>query len=284
MNVLILGGTGSVGSEVSRALVARGANVQVLCRSDSSVARTEELGGAPVRGNISRPEEWLTALGNCDAVVQAAASFGDEMGDIDAGVVTALIRGLSGNGAGKCVIYTGGVWVFGDNTDPADETSAYAPPREWMWMAENAERVLHADGIDGRVVHPAIVVEDSVGVPALMLSEARATGEVRLPVALSATWPLVSQLDLGELYASVLDKGVRGDAYIGVSEPAVPLSRIAGIVGELAGLASPPVHWPLSYWMDKYGNWASGYGLSQHLVSDKARRDLGWQPKFRIEG
>lgn len=209
MKILILGGTGNVGSEVSRSRFAwRQRPVTLPYGRFRGQRRTTRCDAC--ERDITRPDEWIASLASCDAVVHAAASFGEDMGSVDAGVVSVLIEGLSEGRAYGRLIYTGGVWVFGNCTDPRYDTTPYAPPREWTWMAKNADRVLRADGIDGRVVHPANVVEDAIGVSPLILKEAREAGEVRVPVALTVTWLLVSQGDLGELYALALDKGARG--------------------------------------------------------------------------
>ena len=282
MKVLILGGTGRIGSEVSRALLERGAEVTTLCRSASSAANAEELGARPLKGDIVTPEQWTHELSSFDAVIHAAASFGVEMGAVDDRLVTHLIRRLSECEGTRRLVYTGGAWLFGNCTSLTGEAASYAPPAEWRWMAKNADIVAHSVGVEGLVVHPANVVDERMGFPSILLMEAQTSLEVRVPAPFSATWPLVGRRDLGELYALVLERGLSGEEYIGASEASVPLNRIAEAVARYVGRVGPAVHRPLSYWVEKYGSWASGYGLSQNLSAEKAKQLLGWEPQFKF--
>ena len=81
MQVLILGGTGSIGAPVVRALVGRGHHVIALARSDSSATKAASLGANPLSGDIAAAERWLPALPPLDAVVHLACDFGSEMVD-----------------------------------------------------------------------------------------------------------------------------------------------------------------------------------------------------------
>ena len=56
MRVLVLGGTGSIGSAVTRELALRGHEVLALARSDGSAAKAIGLGAsAVIRGDIATP-------------------------------------------------------------------------------------------------------------------------------------------------------------------------------------------------------------------------------------
>lgn len=77
MEVLVTGGSGFVGSHVIEGLVARGATVRALARSDASARKVEGFGARAVRGELGAiPDE---AARGCEAVVHAAA-FVEEWG------------------------------------------------------------------------------------------------------------------------------------------------------------------------------------------------------------
>ncbi|MEJ2479819.1 MAG: NAD-dependent epimerase/dehydratase family protein [Acidihalobacter sp.] len=282
MNVLILGGTGLIGRHAAAATRALGADVSILCRSPASRQHAEALNCAPLDGDIAAADggRWLQKLDQFDAIVHAAATFDEDMPDIDTRLLARLETAMDRRHGRRVLLYTGGVWLFGDTHGPADETAPHAPPPEWAWMSRNAHRVMVSQVFDGRVVHPANVIEGHPGAPSILVQEAEEASEIRLPLTPTATWPLVDARDLGALYARVLDAGRRGEDYIGAAVSAEPLAAIARRVATHLGLADAPVQLPIGHWTAKYGAWASGYGLDQNLSASKARRLLGWTPAF----
>jgi nucleoside-diphosphate-sugar epimerase len=77
MLVLVLGGTGLIGSAVMEELKARGHGVLALTRSNASAEKAARLGAAVMRGDIATPETWVPALPPVDAVIHAARYDGN---------------------------------------------------------------------------------------------------------------------------------------------------------------------------------------------------------------
>ena len=73
MRALVLGGTGSIGSVVSRHLLQQGFDVYALSRSSTSATQMLDMGAIPVRGDIRHPHEWIDCLQDIDAVIHAAS-------------------------------------------------------------------------------------------------------------------------------------------------------------------------------------------------------------------
>ena len=99
MRTLVLGATGSIGTAVTKELVRHGHEVRALSRTDASDDTLKRMGAAPVRGDLRRPHAWAHAVKGCDAIIQVAATFTDDMGDVDAHVLAAVsdaARGLYG--------------------------------------------------------------------------------------------------------------------------------------------------------------------------------------------
>lgn len=67
MNILVLGGTGTVGSQVARDLLARGASVHVLTR-DAAKSAGLPSGARPVVGDLLDPATVRTAFKGMDAL------------------------------------------------------------------------------------------------------------------------------------------------------------------------------------------------------------------------
>lgn len=73
----ITGATGFVGGHVAEACAARGHTVSALVRPESDVALLERLGVALRRGDLTDPNAVREALADIDVVVHCAAKVGD---------------------------------------------------------------------------------------------------------------------------------------------------------------------------------------------------------------
>src|ERR1035438_4505122 len=65
-------------SAVVRELLRSGHDVIALARSESAAHKLTGEGALPIAGDISTPQRWLAALPPLDAIIQAAAAFGDD--------------------------------------------------------------------------------------------------------------------------------------------------------------------------------------------------------------
>lgn len=280
MRILIIGGTGFIGRRVTERLLDWGADLEVLCRSASAAEQMEECGARPLRGDMRMPEQWIGRVPAVDAAVQVAGTFDETMGEVDRRVVTALLERWSDTPRRVRFLYTAGVWLYGDTQSVIDESAPYQPPQAWHWFADQAKRLVADSTVEGLVVHPANVVDTATPVPAILLEEARNQQALRVPAPLNHRLPLVERTDLAELYALLLDRGQPG-TYLAASEAGVPLAALAEWVARHLGWPNEPIVTPLDDWQQRYGNWASGYGLDQQVSSAKARA-LGWEPVFRF--
>jgi nucleoside-diphosphate-sugar epimerase len=160
VHVFVLGGTGSIGTAIVRELVRRGHEVYGLARSDASVNKLADLGATPLPGDIAAPERWVGALPQIDAVIHAACDFSAAMGEIDRRLLDVLLPALAARPKKPRFIYTGGCWLFGaTGDDVVTEETPFHPLAAFAWMVPNLQRVLDAPGIDGIVIHPAMVYE-----------------------------------------------------------------------------------------------------------------------------
>jgi len=161
--------------------VRRGHQVHGLARSDASAAKLAELGAAPHSGDITSPEQWAGTLPRVDAVIHAACDFSTAMGDIDRRLLDVLLPQLTAQPNKPRFIYTGGCWLFGATGDAvATEQTPFRPLPAFAWMVPNLQRVLDAPGIDGIVIHPAMVYEPAGGVFLRFAREARERDAIRV--------------------------------------------------------------------------------------------------------
>lgn len=94
MDILITGATGALGRPVVRLLAAQGHQVRGLARSDANVARLQELGAVPVRGDLFDAAVLATAAAGCQAILHLATKIPPmrEIGRRNAWLATDHIR------------------------------------------------------------------------------------------------------------------------------------------------------------------------------------------------
>ncbi|MGO4857774.1 SDR family oxidoreductase [Arthrobacter sp. 2MCAF14] len=73
--VLVVGGTGMLGSQVVSRLLAEGKQVRALVRPGSDASRLEQLGATIARGDMMDPESLVSAMDSVDAVITSAAGY-----------------------------------------------------------------------------------------------------------------------------------------------------------------------------------------------------------------
>jgi len=280
MRVLVLGGTGFIGSAVVRGLVARGHAVLALARSVVAMARLRDIGAVPFAGDITRLS-WIERLPIVDAVVHAACDVSTDMGAIDRDLLDALLPALAARLSRPRFIYTGGCWLFGATGDGiATEEAPFHPLPAFAWMVPQLQRVLAEPGIDGIVVHPAMVYADGCGVFSRFARDAAAHTAVRVVQSEDIRWPLVHREDLASLYALALERASPGSSYIGATIDGIAVGRLARAFARRFGtLNQQPQIIPADIVASELGEWARGYACDQRLSGQRARSELGWRPQ-----
>jgi nucleoside-diphosphate-sugar epimerase len=281
VRVLVLGGTGSIGSAVVRELVRCGHDICGLARSDASAAKLAECGATPMAGDIAAPERWAGRLPRLDAVIHAACDFNSDMGAIDRRLLDVLLPSLAAQPKKPRFIYTGGCWLFGaTGDDVATEETPLRPLPAFAWMVPHLRQILAAPEIDGIVIHPAMVYEPDGGVFLRFARDAVEREAIRVVESEEVRWPLVHSEDLAILYALALEDAPARSSYIGAAVEGLAVGRIISAFARRFGTRRQmPDIMSAEALAAELGAWARGYALDQQLSGAKARRDLGWRPK-----
>jgi len=248
MNVFITGGTGYIGTATIAALNHAGHSVEALVRGDRDVE-----GATSVRGTLADLDVLRAAASRADAVIHLAA--GDA--DTDRAAAHAMLE------AGKPYVHTGGVWVYGDTDGVADEDAPQRPPAIVAWRGANEREVLTKGG---RLVIPGLVHGRDAGlIPAFF-------GDGRVIDDGANRWGLVHVEDIADLYVRALD-AAPGSRYIGVG-PGQPTMReaVEALIGPVTGSITAADLGPIG----------EAFALDQRLTSERARRDLGWEPRHTL--
>jgi nucleoside-diphosphate-sugar epimerase len=280
LRIFVLGGTGSIGSAVVRELVRRRHDVHGLARSDVATKKLADLGATPLPGDIASPARWVGTLPYIDAMIHAACDFSTAMGEVDRRLLDVLLPALAAQPKKPRFIYTGGCWLFGATGDEvATEETPFHPLPAFAWMVPNLRRVLDAPGIDGIVIHPAMVYEPGGGVFRRFARDARQRDAICVVGSEAVRWPLVHSEDLATLYALALENAPARSSYIGSAIEGLAVGRIARAFAARFGTRhQEPEIISAEATAAELGGWARGHALDQQLSGAKARRELGWTP------
>ncbi|WP_193170698.1 NAD-dependent epimerase/dehydratase family protein [Nisaea nitritireducens] len=280
MHVLLLGGTGSIGSAILEELLSHQHQVTALARSDKAAEQLRAKGAEPLPGDLTRPAEWASAVTGVDAVIQAAAAFDTDMGAIDKSVLEAIAAAASGRDVPLRVLYTGGCWLFGETGNRvADESMPFDPLPSFAWMAENWEWLRKAPGIAPILIHPAMVYDEAGGVLHRYLDAASQGVSIEIWGSADVRWPLVHRMDLASAYRLALEKGIPGESYCVAAEDGVPTGALADAIRKRVGSLAPHTILPVAEAVARHGAWAAGPALPQRMSSRKIKRELGWGPR-----
>ena len=280
MNVLVLGGTGSIGDAVVAALLERGHEVVALGRSDKARLLLQEAGATPIEGGLRDPSKWIDVVDDVDGIIHAAAVWDQSMAEVDRRFIETLLASLQHDQSSKALIYTGGCWMFGETGDViATEESPLNSIADFAWSIPLMQMVLSAACIRGMVIHPAMVYERNGGVFAHIFEDAKRLGYVRVIGREDIRWPMVHRDDLADLYVLMLEQGKQGDVFNGAAVHGIPIGAMTRAIAQRLNIQSEPVLRDVASAMNEMGAWAKGYALDQQLSGQKAIEQLGWHPK-----
>lgn len=281
MKVFVLGGTGSIGGAVVDVLLARGHQVFALGRSPLSCDSLEKAGAIAVSGDLTDPSKWIHICDNVDGIIHAAATWDDNMRDIDRQTVEVVLHRLQTGDTNKPFIYTGGCWLYGETGNSvATEDSAFQPLASFAYSIPTIQLVLSASQIKGMVIHPAMVYERDGGVFEHIFEDAENLGFVRVIRGEHVRWPLIHRMDLALVYALMLERGEQGDVYNAATNHGVPIGDITRAIAGRLGINADPIVCETDKAIREIGSWAEGYAIDQQMSGDKARSQLGWRPEF----
>lgn len=269
MKVLVIGGTGYVGSSVVRRLRAAG-HVPIALVLDALDAPA----GVETRvGDLRDPASLRGAVAHdVDAVVHAATPVGDWDAD------RVALETLAGALAGRTLLYISGVWVLGHTVQAVDESAVTRPIRLVEGRAALEETVRNARDVRGIVVRPGIVHGAGGGIPAMMVDWARAHGTGRFVGEQGVRWPMVHLDDLAELVVLALERAEAGAVLHGVAETAVSVEELAAAADIAAGGIGEAGPWPEADAAAQLGpEFAQALALHQEVAAP-ASRELGWVP------
>jgi len=282
MRIFVTGATGTIGGAVAATLAAAGHEVLGLVRSEERgrVAASHEV--LPVVGDLADPASFAAAAAECQVLVHCAAEASERFHELDRRTVAALIDAARRPELPRLLVYTSGVWLYGDTGDAvADETTPLRPPALVAPRAETEQVVLGAnrDRVRTLVLRPGCVYGGRGGLTASWFESAGRGGAARVVGSGEGTWTMVHVADLARAYLLAVESPWGGEVFnvtdrsrARVRECAAAASRVAGGGGRVESV-------PVAEATGRLGPVAECLALSQHVDSSKAVRLLGWQPR-----
>ena len=282
MQVFILGGTGSIGTAIVQELVERSHYVIGLSRSETSDGKLAALGAEPKRGDLTNPADWAEFAVSCDAIVQVATTFADDMADVDAKAMSAVMIAAQRQSEQKRLIYTGGCWLYGETFDEvATEDRPFDPLPSFAWMVEHAEKLLPASNLSTAVVHPAMVYHaGGGGVFRRFLRDAKKGNPIEVWGSNATRWPLIERTDLARAYCDLIERPNLVGYFNAVAEQGVAVGQIASFIAQSYGSPRETVVRRTDDVIAENGVWAKGPALDQQMTGHKLTQATGWTPLF----
>jgi len=270
-SVFVIGGTGFIGNAVARSFAHQGYKVYALTRSEDKAKslRKEEI--IPVIGKAQEPKGWEAIANSVDIIVEALSDFQDYS---SAGTVQKVLLDILSKHKNKTVIYTSGVWVYGNTTQEVDENSSVSPLD--IVKSRPAFEKVYADA-GGIVLRPGCVYGKQESLLGMYIGQLKqGKGEFNGYAHNEPFWSFVHVEDLADAYIRTAQRGasLRGQTINLTSQPdsiRIFLQNAAKHIGFKGEIKFVEPKDPLG----------AALALSQkHISNAKAKLVLGWNPKF----
>ena len=266
MRIFITGATGYIGSAVAPALLDRGHEVTALVRPETDSGSLRDRGAVIVAGDLASLPSLADSLGSYDAFLHIAQANTPEAPALNR---TALDVFTAQPGF---LVYTSGVWVFGNTFDEVvDESSPVNPLPIVAWRPEQEQAAL-ATGRSA-VLRPGCVYG---GKQSLCRGWFEASVQKK-PVYLvgdgNNRWAMVNLHDLADCYVRVTEQRATGIFHAVDDTNETLLGCALGIAN---GSVIETV--PIETAQQKYGAFADALAIDQCVSSKATRQKLGWNP------
>ncbi|MCC2645502.1 MAG: dependent epimerase/dehydratase family protein [Burkholderiales bacterium] len=286
MKIFVIGASGFIGGSVAVNLLNNGHIIKGLVRSSRKAQQLTQIGIEPILGElsdnatISREAKWA------DVIINAASSDNYK-------VVENIINTIAGSG--KIFLHTSGTSLVGDDakgqfssSQVFDEETPINPHKDKAARVALDRFILDSVNHD---IKPIILCNsliygygfgvntDSVQIPRLV-SQAKKSGIARHVGRGLNIWSNVHIKDVADLYLLALERAKPGSFYFVENGRSSFTEITQAIATKLSlGLAQD---WSIEEAINEWGYEHATYGLGCNSIvsANKARTELGWNPKY----
>ena len=284
MRIFVTGASGFIGGAVARAFARRGHEVRGLTRGETRNPGLRVDGVIPVTGDLNSPESVLALAARSEVFVHCAHEYSAEAVARDNAAIEIMLA-LAKQGGPRGLVYTSGVWVYGncchDGIDSVDEASPLDPLALVGWRPSHEARILEAAGgaVRAVVIRPGCVYGGAGSLTGNWFASALKEGAAVVAGDGRNRWAMVHLDDLADLYVRAAEREVSGvfnGSGVGgvVAEMAAAAAVAAGASGRIKILDADKAR-------EMYGPLAEGLMASQAVRRGRAERLLDWHPRHR---
>jgi nucleoside-diphosphate-sugar epimerase len=290
--VLVTGATGAIGRAVCRDLVVNGYLVLGLIRNLEAKERLP-YAVIPVLGDIREPASWEHGVEQADILINLAlhpmpvsGPKEREQAQREANQIAGVVDGVAAlcRRHKKLMIHTFGALLYDPDPDG--------------WVRETSERSSgRGFGIRHQTTYPVLQKHRKRGLRAISVNPSFVYGSggwfengVLRPMSRgessmigdgSQTMHYIEASDAASGYRLAIEKGIPGEDYLLADDVPSTIGEFTTLVAREMG-APPPTWIPEEDLVPVLGSWTvEAYTTCSKVDSTKARRDLGWAPRFR---
>lgn len=250
MAILLTGGSGHVGANLLRELVARGETVKALVRAGTNREPFQGVNVELVEGELSNPASLAQALRGCDRVYHCAAKVqtvrGREQALYDTNVLgTRHLLAAAKAAKVKRVVVTSSLGAVGHRTDgPATEADGFNPFEHHLPYEASKAWVEHeclkaaVDGLDVVIAISTAVLGPHDYVPSRMGRVIKDFANKKLSAYIPGGFEFVGAGDLAKGHVLAMEKGRSGQRYIITSEY-LSVDDLMVMLEQLSGVPKP---------------------------------------------
>ena len=280
MRILVLGATGYIGSAIIDELKNGNHTVIALARSTEAEEKLVAKNVQIIQGDIRTPHNWSHIVQNVEAIIHTAATFTDDMGEVDQNLIHELVSACEKFSTRLRFIYTGGVWIYGDTgNNIATEETAYNPIPAFAWMCQNAKIAQDAHCFDTITLHPSIVWDRDGGGLSRFITGIKDNGSADVWGSLETHWPMIHREDLASAYRLAVESEIANDTFNLTADAGVLVKDIVQKLNRRFKIFVEPLIIPYDKVIADQGNWAEGPMLNQRMSASKFNRAYNWTIK-----